>query len=94
MSATDFPRRGLKVPEAAAALGVSDDSIYDWVRSGVLRGRKVNSQWLISAVDVDTFFDVPDGEDVPAVASLAARIRAHEERLSALEERLQRDEAS
>lgn len=93
MTATDFPRRGLKVPEAAAALGVSDDSIYEWVRSGVLRGRKVNAQWVISAVDVDNFFDVPDDE-TPAVASLAARIRAHEERLSALEERLQRGEAS
>ncbi len=44
----------IKTPDAARRLGVSEETIKRWARSGKLDGRKVVSQqWVFAEADLD-----------------------------------------
>ncbi len=48
-----LPRRALKVPEAARALSVGKNKIYDWINDGRLRSVKIDGTRLIPVEAID-----------------------------------------
>ncbi len=54
----------LTVPEAAARVGRSAETVRRWIRSGRLRARKVGTQHVIEETDLDAV--VSDRALVPA----------------------------
>lgn len=58
----------LTVPEAARRVGRNPETIRRWIRSGRLRSRKVGTQHLVAAIDLDAVagneeLPLPDGWD-------------------------------
>jgi excisionase family DNA binding protein len=78
----------LTVPEAARRAGRDPETIRRWIRSGRLRARKIGTQHVIDAEDLDTLIGantlpVPDGwtrtatgEPMPDVVAAVRRSRA------------------
>lgn len=58
----------MTVPEAAARAGRNPETIRRWIRSGRLRARKVGTQHVVEAEDLEAVLDadpvrLPDGWD-------------------------------
>jgi len=78
----------LTVPQAARRAGRDPETIRRWIRSGRLRARKVGTQHVIEASELDTLIGadtlpVPDGwtrtvtgEPMPDVVAAVRRSRA------------------
>ena len=78
----------LTVPQAARRAGRDPETIRRWIRSGRLRARKVGTQHVIEAEDLDELLGgdtlpVPDGwtrtatgEPMPDVVAAVRRTRA------------------
>ncbi len=76
----------LTVPQAAARLGRSAETLRRWIRSGRLRAQKVGTQHLIDEADLEAMEDetlpVPEylartstGEPMPDVVAAIRRSR-------------------
>ena len=50
-------RRGLSIIEAGERIGCGRSKIYDLLRTGALRARKVGTRTVILAEDCDAFLD-------------------------------------
>lgn len=46
----------LTVPEVAARLGRDPETVRRWIRSGRLRARKVGTQHVVEAADLESLF--------------------------------------
>jgi len=45
-------RQLLRVEDVAVALGVSKRTVYDYLQSGIVRGRKVGRRWYVLGSDL------------------------------------------
>ena len=51
------------VPEAAKVLKISRTGVYELMRKGALRGKKLGGRTMITAQDIDAFIaSLPDAE--------------------------------
>lgn len=51
--------RLFSVAEVAERLGMSRDTVGEWLRSGRLKGRRIGRFWRVQASDLDTFITNP-----------------------------------
>lgn len=61
--------RWLSLPEIAAYLGVSKDSIYRWLEQRSMPAHKIGRQWKFKATEVDAWVRSGKADFIPAVAA-------------------------
>lgn len=42
----------LTAEQVADAIGVTRRTVYDWLRTGKLKGKKIGGKWLIKRIDL------------------------------------------
>lgn len=47
----------VSVKYIAGYCGVSDSTVGDWLKTGLLKGKKINGRWLVKREDFRTFID-------------------------------------
>lgn len=71
----------LSIPDAAIALGVSQNTVRRRLTSGLLMGNKVGGKWLINLENVPPQRDAATNQDL--VDQLKARVTAQDNELAA-----------
>lgn len=52
MALSEEPERLLSVPRVATLFDVKPDTIRDWLKSGKMRGVKINGKWKVAVSEV------------------------------------------
>ena len=58
---------GAKPADLCRQHGISETTLYNWLRVGTLRGYRMGALWRIARVDLDAF--IAAGRNVPAQES-------------------------